>query len=449
MLGAERASMAKLTFYGGVGEIGGNKILLEDRDTKILLDFGMSFAERRRFYSDPWLSPRNESELLELGILPHLEGVYRFDEEETKLDAVMLSHSHADHARYISFINRKIPVYCGETTKTILEGLAETRLRDFETDISGIDFRTFRTGTKIKIKDIEVEPYHVDHSTPGAYGYLVHTSEGAIVYTGDLRTHGSKPHLTQDLVKASEKAHPILMISEGTNIIGGDVSDEHEVEYKIDKIVAGSDKLVLADFSYTDVDRLRTFHNVARRSRRLLAISLKQAHLLCKLRSDKGLSVPDPTSDKHIVIYRRKKKRYYDWEEKLLGLENVKEASGVKQDQDQMIFACSFSNMGELVETKPSPGSNFILSTSEPFNEEREIEFDKFKNWLDHFGLPMYHIHCSGHIMPNELKQMITQIKPKTLLPVHTEHPNLFARFMAKTAKIELPERLKSYPLSR
>jgi len=449
MLGAERASMAKLTFYGGVGEIGGNKILLEDRDTKILLDFGMSFAERRRFYSDPWLSPRNESELLELGILPHLEGVYRFDEEETKLDAVMLSHSHADHARYISFINRKIPVYCGETTKTILEGLAETRLRDFETDISGIDFRTFRTGTKIKIKDIEVEPYHVDHSTPGAYGYLVHTSEGAIVYTGDLRTHGSKPHLTQDLVKASEKAHPTLMISEGTNIIGGDVSDEHEVEYKIDKIVAGSDKLVLADFSYTDVDRLRTFHNVARRSRRLLAISLKQAHLLCKLRSDKGLSVPDPTSDKHIVIYRRKKKRYYDWEEKLLGLENVKEASGVKQDQDQMIFACSFSNMGELVETKPSPGSNFILSTSEPFNEEREIEFDKFKNWLDHFGLPMYHIHCSGHIMPNELKQMITQIKPKTLLPVHTEHPNLFARFMAKTAKIELPERLKSYPLSR
>ncbi len=449
MLGAERASMAKLTFYGGVGEIGGNKILLEDRDTKILLDFGMSFAERRRFYSDPWLSPRNESELLELGILPHLEGVYRFDEEETKLDAVMLSHSHADHARYISFINRKIPVYCGETTKTILEGLAETRLRDFETDISGIDFRTFRTGTKIKIKDIEVEPYHVDHSTPGAYGYLVHTSEGAIVYTGDLRTHGSKPHLTQDLVKASEKAHPILMISEGTNIIGGDVSDEHEVEYKIDKIVAGSDKLVLADFSYTDVDRLRTFHNVARRSRRLLAISLKQAHLLCKLRSDKGLSVPDPTSDKHIVIYRRKKKRYYDWEEKLLGLENVKEASGVKQDQDQMIFACSFSNMGELVETKPSPGSNFILSTSEPFNEEREIEFDKFKNWLDHFGLPMYHIHCSGHIMPNELKQVITQIKPKTLLPVHTEHPNLFARFMAKTAKIELPERLKSYPLSR
>jgi len=441
--------MTKLTFYGGVGEIGGNKILLEDRDTRVLLDFGMSFAERRRFYSDPWLSPRNEKELLELGLLPPLEGAYRFDEKEAELDAVMLSHSHADHAMYISFINRKIPVYCGETTKTILEGLAETRSRSFETDISGIDFRTFRTGTRIRIKDIEIEPCHVDHSTPGAYAYLIQTSEGAIVYTGDLRTHGSKPHLTQDLVRTSEKAHPTLMMSEGTNIIGGDVSDEHEVESKVNKIVAGSDKLILADFSYTDIDRLRSFHNVARRNRRLLTISLKQAHLLCKLRSDKRLSIPDPASDQHIVIYRKKKKRYYSWEENLLDFENVREASEVRQHQNQTIFVCSFSNMGELVEVKPSPGSNFILSTSEPFNEEREIEFDKFKNWLDHFGLPMYHIHCSGHIMPNELKQTITQISPKILLPIHTEHPNLFASFMGKTAKIELPERLKPYHLSR
>lgn len=440
--------MVKLRFYGGVGEIGGNKILLEDRDTRILLDFGMSFAERRRFYSDPWLSPRNENELLELGLLPHIEGAYKFDEKEPALDAVFLSHSHADHAMYTAFLNRKISVYCGETIKTILEGQAETRSRGFETDISGIAFQMFRTGKKIRVRDIEVEPYHVDHSTPGAYGYVIPTSEGAVVYTGDLRTHGSKPHLTEDFVEESKKVRPILLISEGTNIIGGDVSDENEVRTKVNKVVTGSNRLVLADFSYTDVDRLRTFHEIAKRNDRVLAISLKQAHLLCKLRSDKQLMIPDAVTDSNIVIYQKRKKKYYKWEENLLRLENVKEASEVKQQQNQTIFVCSFSNMGELVEIRPESGSNFILSTSEPFNEEREIEFDKFKNWLDHFGLPMYHIHCSGHIMPNELRQILSRIHPRTVLPVHTEYPTLFARFMEKVAKIELPDRIKPYHLS-
>jgi len=441
--------MTKLTFYGGVEEIGGNKILLEDRDTRILLDFGMSFADRRRFYSDPWLSPRDEKGLLELGILPPLEGAYRFEEKETTIDAVMLSHSHADHAAYIAFINRKIPVYCGETTRITLEGLAETRPRSFETDISGLNFRTFRTGVKIRIRDIEVEPYHVDHSTPGAYGYVIHTSNGAIVYTGDLRTHGSRPDLTRDFVEASAKAHPILMASEGTNIIGADVSSEDEVRSKASKVVAGTEKLALTDFSYTDIDRLKTFHDVAKRNDRTLAISLKQAHLLCKLRSDRKLEIPDVASDRNIVIHRKKKKKYYTWEERLLRFENVREASQIRKHQDRLLLVCSFSDMGELVEIKPESGSNFILSSSEPFNEEREIEFDKFKNWLDHFGLPMYHIHSSGHVMPNELRRMISQIRPKTVLPVHTEHPALFASFMEKVAEVELPKRLEPYHLSR
>jgi mRNA degradation ribonuclease J1/J2 len=61
-----------LTFYGGVNEIGGNKILLKDGDTKIFFDFGMSFSMRRLFYSPPFLSPKSERSLQELGILPSL-----------------------------------------------------------------------------------------------------------------------------------------------------------------------------------------------------------------------------------------------------------------------------------------------------------------------------------------------------------------------------------------
>jgi ribonuclease J len=49
--------MVSLTFYGGVNEVGGNKILLQDGDTKIFLDFGMSFGQAGKFFSE-FLQPR-------------------------------------------------------------------------------------------------------------------------------------------------------------------------------------------------------------------------------------------------------------------------------------------------------------------------------------------------------------------------------------------------------
>jgi len=73
--------VTSLTFYGGVNEIGGNKILLQDKDTKVFLDFGMSFS-RRGDYFDGWMSPRTATGLrdfLEMGLIPNLDRVYRSD----------------------------------------------------------------------------------------------------------------------------------------------------------------------------------------------------------------------------------------------------------------------------------------------------------------------------------------------------------------------------------
>ena len=66
-----------VTFYGGVNEIGGNKILIQDKDTKIFFDFGMSFTAKKQFYSPPFLSPKNEKSLQELGILPKIDASTR------------------------------------------------------------------------------------------------------------------------------------------------------------------------------------------------------------------------------------------------------------------------------------------------------------------------------------------------------------------------------------
>ena len=66
-----------LTFYGGVNEVGGNKVLLKDRDTSVFLDFGMSYSIRSKYYSGPFLAPRSEKSLIELGILPKIRGLYK------------------------------------------------------------------------------------------------------------------------------------------------------------------------------------------------------------------------------------------------------------------------------------------------------------------------------------------------------------------------------------
>jgi ribonuclease J len=441
-----KGSRTKITFHGGVGEIGGNKFLVEDLDTRIFLDFGMGFSERRKFYLEPWLSPRDEKGLLEFGMLPQIEGVYKFDNRPRTVDAIFLSHSHADHSAYVSFLKRDIPVYCGETTQIILKALNETRPKRFETDISNIQFRPFRTGQRIRVGSLEIEPYHVDHSVPGAYGFIIHTSAGGIAYTGDIRVHGRKSEMTEDFVQAARRSKPLVLLSEGTNILGASVLGETEVETKLDYVVSATEELVMADFSYSDIDRLNTFRKVAERNGRLLAISMKQAHTLNQLRKDRKLRVPDVFND-NIIIYRKSKKRFYDWEEDILNRGNVKDASQVKSSQDKTILVSSFSDMKELIDIRPKFGSNFIHSSSEPYNEEQAIEFDKLTNWLDHFGLPLYHIHCSGHMMPNDMKKIARTIAPQKLFPIHTEYPELVGKFLHTVTEIEIPLRGGTFTL--
>ena len=442
-----RESSSTFIALGGVGEIGGNKFLIRDGDTRILLDFGVSYADRRRFYSEPLLSPRDEKELFEFGMLPKLQGLYKFEESEPSIQGVFLSHSHGDHSACISFLNRKIPVYCGETTATIIRALYETRTKSLEADISGLRFETFRTGSKIRLGSIEVEPIHVDHSVPAAYGFIVHTSEGTLVYTGDLRVHGPKSRMTDEFIERARQAKADALLAEGTNLIGATLTTEAEVQSKLSSIIQASSKLVLADFSNVDVDRFRTFYNVAKENGRTLAISLRQAHLLSKLAAEGRIGIPDVAHDKNVVVYQRSKKRYYEWEKSVLSSQNVVEASDIKNMQSKTVLVSSASSFKELIDIRPEPGSCFILSISEPFNEEQEFEFERVVNWLDHFGLPMYHVHCSGHIMPDQLKSAIARIAPKTVYPIHTDHPELYAKFISGVASVTVPQKNVTYPV--
>ncbi len=443
-----------LTFYGGVNEVGGNKVLIKDRDTKIFLDFGMPFTLRNQFYSSPFLAPKSEKSLLELGILPELSGIYESEKSEPEIDAVFVSHSHMDHAAYITFLKRTIPVYCGETTKIILEALSEIRIRDLEFNVRGIQFKPFRTGEKIRIGSVEIEPVHVDHSVPGAYGFVIHTSSGSLAYTGDFRLHGTKPEMTKDFIGKAKEAKPVAMIPEGTNMTGAEISSEPEVEKKLTEIIKPASGIVLVDFASADIDRFRSVYQAVKRNRRNLVIPLKQAYLLEELKQkDKELKkdprIPD-LNDKHIMIFQKAKKRYYGWERELMEQHEAKvvDSSKIAKMQSHVVLTLSFYDLEELVEIKPKPGSCYIISASEPYDEEMQIDYERMINWLNHYGLPQYHVHISGHIMPLQLKETLQAIKPKQIFPIHGAHPELFNRFMNDlTSTITIVEKGKKYVL--
>ena len=429
--------MVQIELLGGVGEIGGNKFLVRDNESRILLDFGMSLGARGQFFSEPFLAPRDGQGLISLGILPDVHDLYR-DGGEPPVDAVLLSHAHIDHSMCISLLNRKTPVYCGETTLTILRTLSEMRQKGFENDLEGIDFKTFRTGDKLDFGQIQLEPIHVDHSVPGSYGFLISTSKGTIAYSGDFRAHGSKSSLTTDFVNAASKSEPEMFLCEGTNLVRGDLRTEQEVFEKSDHVVRKTKGLVLASFSSADIDRLRTFHQIAEKNERVLALSMKQAYLLRALSKDEHLETPDVLNDPHIVVYQRGKKTFYRWEKDILGETKVKTSEDIHDMQDKVILASSSYDMNEVLDIRPGPGGAFINSSSEPFNEEMEIDHERFINWLNHFGLPMYQIHSSGHMMPTELRESIGEIAPKRLVPIHTDQPELYRLFVKDLTRVEL-----------
>ena len=460
--------MTNLTFYGGVNEVGGNKILLEDKDTKVFLDFGMSFGKRGAYF-DEFMSPRLSTGLkdfIEMGLIPNLQGVYRTDllqmmdrdDTETDIDAILLTHAHADHADYISFLNENIPIYMGETCKLILEAIEHRTARKFEREILSFkprpsdrkedpvdrNIQTFRTGDKFKIGSLEVEPIHVDHSVPGAYGFIIYTSSGPVVYTGDIRLHGTNPKMTEDFVKKAIDVKPIALLAEGTRINDLESNEsEQKVFNDCNSHVSKSDKLAIADFNFKDMDRLRTFYNIAKENDRKFVVDVKDAAYLEYLSKDPQLNVPKP-DDENIEIFAPKKSSWKKFEKEYLTGSNITTSEEIAKQESKVLCAFSFWHFGALVDIKPKPGALYLHSLSEPFNDEGILDQKRVDLWLDHFGLNRIQSHCSGHSKGNDLLEIVKSIDAKMLFPIHTEHPDAYKKI---TDKITIVEKAKKYSL--
>ena len=103
-------------------------------------------------------------------------------------------------------------------------------------------------------------------------------------------------------------------------------------------------------------------------------------------------------------------------------------ADDIKKRPTEYILQVDFWHLTELIDIEPPKGSPFIHSKSEPFDEE-DIADVVLDNWLRRFNLVRHQLHASGHMSEQEIAEMVTKIRPRIVIPVHTQHPDRFARF--------------------
>jgi len=436
--------VVSLTFYGGANEIGGNKVLLEDKGARIYLDFGQSFSFGEDFFYD-YLQPRAANGLevyFEFGMMPRVPRLYSRDMleltdlkyEKPDVDAVFISHSHSDHTNHLPFLDESIPVYMGHGTHRLLE--TYHKLYSSLCDIGEhTDLRFFKSGDRIKVKHLIIEPIHVEHSVPGAYGFIVHTSKGPIIYTGDFRLHGPQSRMTQEFIEKAAKSKPLALLTEGTRV---SYEPEHnfteaEVEEKVSGIVKESKGIVFGYFAMSNVDRFLSFYHAAVKNKRKLVIDTKFAFILDNLR-EKVPALPDVMADENILVYFRLSKTgtfvekdYKVYERKYVPkMITYKE---VAKNQSKYLMHMSFYKLMELCYIHPK-NADYIYSSSEHFleGEENEEERTVLENWMSHFNVKFHKAHCSGHASRQDIEKMVGTIKPKMLIPMHTQSAEEFKK---------------------
>jgi ribonuclease J len=131
----------------------------------------------------------------------------------------------------------------------------------------------------------------------------------------------------------------------------------------------------------------------------------------------------------------------------------------VSKEPSRFILCFSYWDINELTLIDPSPGSVYIYSSSEAYDEEQKADVGRLRKWLDHFGITPLGVpdpatgkplpgetglHASGHASANDLLALIDIINPEILVPIHTELPEFFVERCAKARSVIVPRTLEA-----
>lgn len=394
---AKNAKTVKVTFLGGVGEIGKNMTAIECGDDMIIVDMGASF-------------PNEDSPGID-AIIPDITYV---KENIHRLRGIVLTHGHEDHIGAIPYYVddlKQTPIYGTSLTLGLLK-------RKLDKNGKSANLITVSAGDTITLGCFKVEFIKVCHSMAGACALSITSPVGTVFVTGDFKMDNTPiDGKKTDVGRIAEIGAKgvLLMLGESTNVERkGSSTSERVVGQTLERIFADNPnkRIVIACFASSNY-RVQQVLNLANKYRRKVVLAGRSMKGIVDVASACGeLKVP-----KGVIV---------DSVGKLLPSETVVLATG---SQGEPLSALNKLSKGEFNKINLGTDDLVVLSSSPiPGNEKAvyDVINDLFRKGANVIYDSMNDIHVSGHAYEEELKLMLTLVQPQFFMPVHGEYRHQF-----------------------
>lgn len=389
----------KISFLGGLNEIGKNMTLYDYDGDMIIVDCGLAFPEPDMLGVDL--------------VIPDFTYVQR---NEEKIRGIFITHGHEDHIGGLAFLLQKInvPVYGTPLTLGLIKGKLEEH-----GILEQCDLRVINPGETVRAGKFQIEAIHVNHSIPDALAFAIHTPVGVIIQSGDLKID-TTPIDGQmiDLARFAElgKEGVLCYLADSTNAEKqGYSQSERTVGESFETLFAkaGKRRIIVATFA-SNIHRVQQIINMAVKQHRKVALSGRSLENVMSIGTELGyLHVPDG-----VMISIDDIDRYPP--EQLLLI-----TTGSQGEPMSALTRMAFSEHRKVKIT--SRDYVIISATPIPGNEKTvtKVVNELLKHGAEVIYERMYEVHVSGHANQEELKMMLGLIRPKFFIPVHGEQKHL------------------------
>ncbi len=387
----------KITFLGGVGEIGKNMTAFEYNNEIIVVDAGLTF-------------PGDDLPGIDV-VIPDFS--YLINNKD-KIKAIILTHGHEDHIGAMPFVMQQIkaPVYGSKLTLA----LVDNKMREHKIEYKGI---AVKPKNVLKIGSFSVEFIKVSHSIAGALALCITTPAGNIVHTGDFKID-FEPMDGQmtDLQRFGElgKKGVNLLMCESTNVCRpGYSASERSVGRTLDEIFKKhpDNRLFVATFA-SNINRLQQILDLAQKYGRKVAFTGRSMINISEI----GLKIGELSFDKKILIDIDKIDTYADKELLIV----------TTGSQGEPLSALTRMAAGEFKQIKIRKNDLIIFSASPiPGNEKSvyNVINTLFQRGADVIYDELEDVHASGHACQEEIKTIHSLVKPKFFIPIHGEYRHM------------------------
>jgi ribonuclease J len=389
-------------------------------------------------FDERMVRDKTVAELIKERVLFAIDGLYK--DQEPGVDGILISHSHKDHYGLLDYLHPDIPVYVSEGANKLIHILNVFTPKQSHIHISKPCIVKHKVS--FDIGDFHITPYMVDHSGFNAMSFLVEEKYTGqrLFYSGDFRAGGWKKPLFDRFIKnPPENVHWLLM--EGTTIErkSHGIDDEQDVLNRLQDVFKKTEKnVLLACCSGQNIDRIVTFYKAARRAKATLIIDPYIATVLHVLKNERN-TIPQMNWDGIKVLIGNYRgtgdiyiKKIVNSNFKYLKPDIGKHKIKTWEIGHEKCLVVMRDTMIPLVEKIPGiQGTTLIYSQWEGYIRDRK-KASTFWNFVRANNLNIEYIHTSGHATVSILQQLAKALKPKHIIPIHTEKPERFEEYFGK-----------------